>query len=771
MSANQIFRLVLASTICAALVFSVVAPAAQGQTPTTLYTFPGGNGNPANPQNNSVAQGRDGNFYFTTCVPLSIESVLFNISPSGTLDTVYVPSNCSYGVRLGSDGNLYSTTGNNDGAGGLYGSVYKITPTGTVTTLHTFTNGADGSYPYIPPIEATNGVLYGTTQAQIANSTAYSITSSGTFTTLHTFTGTDGQNVNGLVQGTDGNFYGSTQSGGTNNLGVIYKMTAAGTVTVLHNFAGSDGADGRWDLIQAKDGNFYGVTYNGGANGAGVLFKITSTGTYTVLYNFPYPGTNQYTNNFPYSGVIQATNGLLYGVTGNVGGPFAWGSIYSFNTTTLTYTTLYNFTGGTDGGQPYGPLLQHTDGLLYGTDYVGGNVSGSGSCTTTEYDGELVGTGGCGLVFTENIGAKAFLKLQSTSGNVGSKVGMFGQGFSSKSVVKFNGVAALKPTLTGTTYITATVPAGATDGFVTVTTGTSTLTSSQSYTVHNSWSSGTAIPVPVAAAATGLINGKIYVAGGFTTYLGAPVSNNQIYNLTTSKWTTGAAIPTPVWGAASAVVSGVLYVIGGYEGTSQTDSNLVQAYNPTTNTWTTKSPMLTARGSTAAAVDGNAIYVIGGNGSTLRLNTVEKYVPSTDTWTEEAPLLVGKSEPAAGLVGTTIVAADGFTTSDDTGDNEGYTVSTNTWSAATADPTPRNASCYGSLSSQLYVAGGLNTSNAPTTTNESYSVSTKKWTTQAAMPTAALWQGSAVDNGVLYCIGGQASYTGAVIGNVQIYQP
>jgi len=70
----------------------------------------------------------------------------------------------------------------------------------------------------------------------------------------------------------------------------------------------------------------------------------------------------------------------------------------------------------------------------------------------------------------------------------------------------------------------------------------------------------------------------------------------------------------------------------------------------------------------------------------------------------------GKSEPSAGLVGTTIVAADGFTTSSDTGDNEGYAVSTNLWSSLTADPTPRNASCYGSLSSQLYVAEGLNVS-------------------------------------------------------------
>ena len=298
MSMNHFARHVLTSLSGVALVFTLMMPVpVQGQTPTTIYTFAGGG--PANPENNSVAQGRDGNFYFTTCIPLSVNSVLFNISPSGTLDTVYIPPNCSYGVTLGTDGNIYSTTGNNDGAGGLYGSVYKVTPTGTATTLHTFTNGADGSYPYWPPIEGTNGIFYGTTQAQIANSTAYSVTSSGTFTTLHTFTGSDGQNVNGLVQGTDGNFYGSSQSGGANNLGVVFKMTSAGAVTVLHNFVGSDGAVGRWDLIQAKDGNFYGVTLNGGTNGGGVLYKITSTGTYTVLYNFPNTGERSIPAPFP----------------------------------------------------------------------------------------------------------------------------------------------------------------------------------------------------------------------------------------------------------------------------------------------------------------------------------------------------------------------------------------------------------------------------------------------------------------------------------------
>ncbi len=770
MSMNHFARHVLASVSGVALAFTLLMPiAAQGQTPTTIYTFAGGG--PANPQNNSVAQGRDGNFYFTTCIPLSINSVMFNISPSGTLNTVYVPTNCSYGVTLGTDGNLYSTTGNNDGAGGLYGSVYKVTPTGTATTLHTFTNGADGSYPYWPPIQGTNGVFYGTTQAQIANSTAYSVTSSGTFTTLHTFTGSDGQNVNGLVQGMDGNFYGSSQSGGANNLGVVFKMTSAGAVTVLHSFAGSDGAVGRWDLVQAKDGNFYGVTLNGGTYGGGVLYKITSTGTYTVLYNFPYTGTNQYTTPFPYSGVIQATNGLLYGVTGNVGGPWAFGSVYSFNTATSTFTTLYNFTGGTDGGQPYGPLLQHTDGLLYGTTYVGGNVSGGGYCNTVESDPGLVGVGGCGTIFTFNIGAKAFINLQTTSGKVGSKVGIFGQGFSSSSVVKFNGVAATSVTRSGTTYLTATVPTGASSGFVTVTTGSSTLTSTQKFTVHDSWSSGKAMTTGVQWPMTGTIGSKIYVVGGYTAT--AAVANNQIYNPTTNTWSSGTAFPTSMAQGATAVVNNVLYVFGGSADGGSTVTNEVWAYNPTTNSWSSKAAMLTARCSSVAVVEKGIVYVIGGyNGS--RLNTVESYNPTTNTWTEEAPLLVGKSEISAGLISTTIVASGGFASGGVTGDTEGYNATTNAWTTLASDSVHRNGACAGGIGGNLYASDGNDNSNNAFSVNESFALSTNKWTTLTAMPQTVTDSGPAVYNGQLYCFGGSSfanAFRGTVYNNVQVYQP
>jgi N-acetylneuraminic acid mutarotase len=134
---------------------------------------------------------------------------------------------------------------------------------------------------------------------------------------------------------------------------------------------------------------------------------------------------------------------------------------------------------------------------------------------------------------------------------------------------------------------------------------------------------------------------------------------------------------------------------------------------------------------------------------------------------------VGKSEPSVGTVGTTILAADGYNGSEVTGDNEGYDVSTNSWTSLTADPTHRNAACFGSLSGSLYVAGGAVSDEAVSVT-ESFKVSKKKWTTQASMPEAVGIPGSAVYKGLLYCIGGANNgdlFNNTVYDYVQIYQP
>ncbi len=733
---------------------------------SVLYNLGSNSGDPAFPTwPGIIAQGRDGNLYSTTpSARGGSNGAVFNITLSGTVTvlTTFASGGAPQsGLTLGTDGNFYGTT---FGCSvGDDGTIFNVTASGTLGSLsYSFTGGTDGKCPTAPPIEGSDGNFYGTATSSNTSGvygSVYKITTAGKFTKLHDFVNTDGAVPDApLMQASSGIFYGVTQAGGSNgdNAGEVFSITSSGGFAALSAFNGNNGHDSVAPLVQGSDGNFYGTAIQGGTNNLGVVFKVTPKGAITDIYSFTGSGDGA----LPYGGLVLASDGNFYGTTSQATASSGCGTI--FRISNGNFENLYTFpSDGSLGCNPQVTLVQHTNGILYGDTNLGGSTTG-GVCPV-----------GCGAFFSLNASLPPFISLLPTSGNVGSTVGILGQGFSSSSVVQFNGVPATTVTPTGTTFLSATVPAGASTGFVTVTTGATVLTSTVQYVVHNSWSSGAAMPVAVAAPAAGVINGNIYVVSGFQTSGGAPVSNNQVYNSTTNVWTTSAPIPTPVFAPATAVVGTSLYVIGGFEGSGATPTNLVQIYNSSTNKWTTKSAMPTARGSATAVLDGTAIYVIGGNGSTSQLNTVEKYVFSTDTWTEEATLLTGKSDLSAALLGANIVAADGYTASGDTGDNESYNVSTNTWTSLTADPNPRNASCFGATSGLLYVAGGLNngTPQTTTTTNESFSASSNKWTSLAAMPTAALWQGSAVSNGLLYCFGGQASNQGAVINNVQIYQP
>ena len=227
-----------------------------------------------------------------------------------------------------------------------------------------------------------------------------------------------------------------------------------------------------------------------------MIFKITPSGHYTVLYNLN--GTTD--GNGPGS-LVQATDGKLYGTTNNecTGNS---GTIFSV-TTSGTFTTLYSSTGGTDGAFPVSPLRQHTNGLLYGTTYAGGDLNDCSSvvCGIFEYLG-------CGLVYSLDIGAAPFASLVSTSGKEGAKIGIRGQGFTVASVVKFGGTQATAVTRSGTTFLSATVPAAALTGSVTVTTGATTLTSNNIFRVTPTFPSfnPTSGPVgtPVVLSGTGL---------------------------------------------------------------------------------------------------------------------------------------------------------------------------------------------------------------------------------------------------------------------------
>ena len=303
------------------------------------------------------------------------------------------------GLVQASDGNFYGTTpqgGASDNCSGGCGTIFKITASGALTTLHSF-DGSDGSFPYGGLVQATDGNFYGTT----GGGTVFKITPSGTLTTLYRFNGSDGSGPDGLVQANDGNFYGTTGGGGANGDGTVFKITPSGTLTTLHSFAGYPG-DGAGPLgagfIQATDGSFYGTTNVGGANncyggtGCGTVFKITPSGTLTTLYSFC-SQNNCADGYYPRAGLMQARDGNLYGtaVFGGSGNcDNGCGTVFKI-TPSGALTVLYSFAGyPSDAGNPEAVLVQASDGSFYGTTYRGG---ADNNCDGLGY------TEGCGAVF------------------------------------------------------------------------------------------------------------------------------------------------------------------------------------------------------------------------------------------------------------------------------------------------------------------------------------------------------------------------------------
>ena len=271
----------------------------------------------------------------------------------------------------GTDGNFYGTTS----AGGTHGqgTVFKASPAGALKTLYSFcskSNCADGSAPYAGLVLGTDGNFYGTTESGGASGdgSVFKITPRGVLTTLHSFNFHDGANpYAALIQAKDGNFYGTTESGGAHILGTVFKITPRGVLTMLHSFNSTDGSSPEAALTQALDGNFYGTTYNGGGEGYGTVFKITSSGTLATLHIFD-DGTE---GRAITTGLVQTSDGNFHGTT-SLGGPNGYGAVYSI-TPTGTVNVLHGFNAA-DGATP-NALVVATDGNLYGTTISGGTGS------------------------------------------------------------------------------------------------------------------------------------------------------------------------------------------------------------------------------------------------------------------------------------------------------------------------------------------------------------------------------------------------------------
>ena len=271
------------------------------------------------------------------------------------------------------DGNLYGTTRN--GGTNNDGAIFRITTGGALTRLYSFTGGYDGSFPSAGLVQAGDGNFYGTTYEGGTNNdgTIFRVTTNGVLTPLYSFTkSSDGAYPeSGLVCASDGNLYGTAPFGGTNGYGTVFRITTNGTLTPLYSFTGgNDGRSPLAGLVQASDGNLYGTTQIGGTNGEGVVFRITTNGVLAPLYSF----TGGNGGAFPFASLLQPSDGNLYGTTPD-GGTNGDGVVFRI-TTNGVLTPLYSFTGGNDGRYPLAGLVQASDGYLYGTTSSGGLGNG-----------------------------------------------------------------------------------------------------------------------------------------------------------------------------------------------------------------------------------------------------------------------------------------------------------------------------------------------------------------------------------------------------------
>lgn len=320
-------KLNLLKMVCMLGLFCGTAILSPAQTFTSLLSFNGTNG--ANPHWVYLVQGVDGELYGTTFSGSGNGGTVFKITTGGSLTTLYKfcteGEPCKNGAQpnaglvLATNGNFYGTTmnggANQSSCSGGCGTVYQITPGGSLTTLHSF-DSTDGAAPAVGLIQAANGFLYGTTSNGGTNNvgTIFDIATGGLFTSLLSFDGVNGDYPNArLVEDKLGVLYGTTQEI-SSGAGSVFETNYFGQLDTLHKFHGTDGGGPTGALIQATDGNFYGTTQAGGPDSGGTVFKITPSGVLTTLYNFcSLPGCHD--GSTPTGGLIQATDGNLYGTT------------------------------------------------------------------------------------------------------------------------------------------------------------------------------------------------------------------------------------------------------------------------------------------------------------------------------------------------------------------------------------------------------------------------------------------------------------------------
>jgi uncharacterized repeat protein (TIGR03803 family) len=557
------FRTVLSFfTTLLALVATPLAHAQFSESVTHTFCTGGGVCADGSTSLDGLIQAQDGNLYGVTGLGGTGSGSVYKVTAGGALTTLH-SFNGSDGLlpaaRLvqGADGNLYGLT--DIGGTSSQGTVFKMTPSGTLTTLHSFTAGADGANPVVGLTLGSDGNLYGTTTTGGAHGdgTAFKITPTGTLTTLYAFCSAancaDGNTpYSGLLQGADGNFYGTTTLGGATNHGTIFQLTPAGALTTLYSFTGAaDGERPNGSLTQDAKGNLYGVTSGAATSGTaaainGTLWQFTFTstqagaasGTLTTLHAFAGAADGK----DPYGGPVVASDGNVWGTT-TAGGSANDGTIYIYLFSINSVVNINTFTGAANGNGAYGVLQQAADGTFYSTTVYGGSAN-DGVIYHFAYTPGLVSPLTVTAPATANVGTPFTLSMTATNAwstsmqqcyafqTLSGTTTALGQITVAKSASNVTGSLSITPTSAGTvTYsvtcggiesssatVTVAAPAGPPGSTVT------TLVASPNPVQPNQMVTFTATVISPSGTPTGTVN---LVYNNFTIYTGT-LTNGQL---------------------------------------------------------------------------------------------------------------------------------------------------------------------------------------------------------------------------------------------------